>query len=177
MIRSSRARLAAMAAGLLVLAGATAARAAAADPAAAVPETAASPVCVDPITGVPFLPSWYGTTSDDYLWAQAGAVLYADSGDDMAITDLVGSRAVACLGDGADTLGNSDPAQYSQGAFGVRGGAGTDNLTGGTGNDVLTGDEGNDTLVGGPGRDTVNGGPGIDRCDGEVKIDCELPFG
>ena len=132
-------------------------------------------VCVDTITGVPFSPRFTGTEGEDVYWTGSGDVVDAREGDDLVFSEATPNRAVACLGPGADLFAHSNPAMYSPGRYGVRGGAGPDHITGGVNDDVLVGDEGNDTLIGGPGHDTVDGGPGIDRCDAEVAINCELP--
>ncbi|WP_157357643.1 hypothetical protein [Amycolatopsis nigrescens] len=184
MTRFSANRSIAALAGALALAGAVAAA-----PAVAAESPAAdaqSTTCVDPRNGVPFLASWLGTQGGDILWLQPGAAVAALGGADLVLTNLADPSAVACLGNGGDTFGNSDLQQVSRGSFGVNGGNGNDTIMGGDGNDYLAGDRGqfgepdvpgvggNDTLVGGPGMDTADGGPGIDRCDAEIEINCEL---
>ncbi|WP_433261151.1 hypothetical protein ACQPZF_26045 [Actinosynnema sp. CS-041913] len=169
MLRSRPNRVATLLVGALATVGAMVT---AVGPATAAPTT--SYTCNDPLTGVDFLASWTGTGASDIIWAQPGSVLVSLGGDDSVYSEIAGPTAIACLGNGADTFGNSDLQQSSVGYFRVRGEDGNDNITGGNGNDVLVGGKDNDTLVGGPGQDRVDGGPGVDRCDAEIETNCEF---
>lgn len=127
-----------------------------------------------------------GGTGNDSLESGANtgkALLYGDDGDDVLVSQGVGSTLYG--DDGQDTLrvsGTTAPAQ-------LVGGADADELVGGAGNDVLLGEAGEDQLdaaggddsvlggseadgmLGGAGGDVLKGEGGSDRCDGEAGLD------
>ncbi|MFC0035610.1 calcium-binding protein [Cardiobacterium valvarum] len=103
----------------------------------------------------------------------------AQNGTFAQYADVLGKKNLETLGhriggDGNDTLGGNDSANYLAGGAGhdtLEGHGGNDILNGGTGNDSLNGGEGNDTLNGGEGDDTLNGGAGHDTLDGGTGND------
>lgn len=136
--------------------------------------TSAPPVtCNDPVTGVTFNASTIGSPGDDIIWAKPGDVVAALGGNDIVFTDDVSSRAIVCLGEGADWLGTSDELS-PRGGLRIRGGGGPDTIFGGDGNDTILGEGGNDLIVGGKGTDSADGGADVDKCDADTEANCEF---